>query len=130
LLRQKRRLVGIQLHVKGGQQRCGPGVIAHQRNEIDQGLGAKVLQSPGKGPRRNFPFTEDLATEFDNDRIGRVEAVRVEPMLNDFDDIAGDAFAERLGFMRCPFELTIELAGRDRMASSRTRPPSPASYRR
>jgi hypothetical protein len=76
-------------------------------------LSAKVLRGPGKCRRRNFPGTEDLPTEFDNDRVGRVEPVRVEPMLDYFDDVAGDAFAERLGFMRCPFELTIELTGGD-----------------
>ena len=94
------------LHVKGGQQRCGPGVIAHQCNQVDQGLSAKVLRGPGKGLRGNFPVTEDPPTEFDYDHVGRVE-----PVLDYFDDVAGDAFSERLGFMRCPFELTIELAG-------------------
>jgi hypothetical protein len=40
-----------------------------------------------------------------------VEAARVEPALYDFDDLTGDPFAERLGFMRCLFELAVELTG-------------------
>jgi hypothetical protein len=47
----------------------------------------------------------------DDYNVGMVEAARFEAVLDDFDDVAGDAFAERLGFMRCPFELTVELTG-------------------
>jgi hypothetical protein len=53
-----------------------------------------------------------------------VEAARFEAVLDDFDDVVGDAFAERLGFMRCPFELTVGSRAVVRMASSRTRPPT------
>ena len=72
-----------------------------------------MLQRPAKSLRRNFPRTEDLPTEFDNDRVRRVEPVRIEAMLDYFDDVAGDAFAESRGFMRFPFELTIGLTGGD-----------------
>ena len=34
-------------------------------------------------------------------------------MLDYFDDVAGDAFADGLRFMRCPFELTVELTRGD-----------------
>jgi hypothetical protein len=41
LLWQERRLIGIQLHVEGGEQRRRPGVIGHQR-EINQSAGTEV----------------------------------------------------------------------------------------
>jgi hypothetical protein len=41
LLWQERRLIGIQLHVEGGEQRRRPRVIGHQR-EINQSAGTEV----------------------------------------------------------------------------------------
>jgi hypothetical protein len=111
LLWQQRRLIGIQLHVEGNEQRRRPGVIGHQRDEIDQSTGTEVLQSPGEGLRRHLPRAEDLASQFDDDCVGMVEAARVEAALDDFDDVAGDAFAESFGLMRCPLETTVELPG-------------------
>ena len=32
-------------------------------------------------------------------------------MFDDFDDFRGNALAERLGLVRCPFKLAIELTG-------------------
>ena len=36
--RQQRRLPGVQLHVDGGEQRRGTGIVAHQEHQIDQQL--------------------------------------------------------------------------------------------
>ena len=64
---------------------------------------------PGKGCRCNLSCAEDFAAQLDDDRVGLFEAARVEAVLDDLDDLTGDAFAERLGFTRCPFELAVEL---------------------
>ena len=32
-------------------------------------------------------------------------------MLDDFDDLLGDALAECLGLVRCPFKLAVKLLG-------------------
>jgi hypothetical protein len=89
-----------------------------------------VPQCSGEGLRCYLPRAEDLASQFDDDRIGAVEAARVEAMLDDFDDLAGNAFAERLGPMRCPFELTVELTGGGKDSQFANAPAQPCSCRR
>jgi len=42
MLRQRRRLTGIELHVEGGEKCCCPGIIAHEGDEIDQGAAAEL----------------------------------------------------------------------------------------
>ena len=105
----ERWLVSIQLHVKRSEQGRRPGVVAHQRDEIDECAVAEVPQCTCERLRRHLSRTKDLATHFDNNCVGLVEAARIEAMLDDCDDVLGDAFAERLGLMRRPFELAVEL---------------------
>jgi len=104
-------LTGIELHVEGGKKRCRPGIIAHERDEIDQRAAAELPQRPCEGRRRHPPRAEDLAAELNDDRVGLVQAVRIAAVLDDLDDLRGDTLAERLGFVRCPFELAVELTG-------------------
>jgi hypothetical protein len=39
------------------------------------------------------PRAEDFAAQIDDDRVGQVEAARVEAVLDHFDDLTGDALA-------------------------------------
>jgi hypothetical protein len=40
--RERRRLTRIELHVEDSEKRCCPGIIAHQRDKIDQRPAAEL----------------------------------------------------------------------------------------
>src|SRR5438067_11096202 len=82
-----RWLVGVELHVEGGQHRRGRGVISHQRHEIDELLPAEQFQCAREGLRADLARREDLTPEFDDDRVGLVEAASVPAMTDCLDDL-------------------------------------------
>ena len=74
---------------------------------------------------------EDLTAELDDDRIGLGQPARISAMLVDVDDLLGDILGDCFRLVRRPLKLAVELSRAVvRIASSRTRPPSPASCRR
>ena len=105
------RLIWIELHVEGAEEcRCA-GIIAHEGDEIDQSTKAELPSGPSEGRRHHLPRAEDLTAELDDDRVGLVQAVRIPAVLDDFDDILGNALAERLRLVCCPFKLIVEFTG-------------------
>ena len=109
--RQGRRLTRIELHVERGEKCSCPGIIPHEGDEIDQSAAAELPQCPSERRRRHLPRAEDIAAQIDDDRVGLVQVVRILAMLDDLDDLWGNALAERLGLVRCPFKLAVELPG-------------------
>src|SRR5438270_4065802 len=110
LNRQGRWLIGVELHIEGGQHRRRRGVISHQRHEVDKLLPAEQFQRAREGLRADLACREDLTPEFDDGGIGLVEAAGVPAMTDRLDDPRRQPLASRFFLVRGPFELAVEFA--------------------
>src|SRR5439155_12551816 len=99
---QERLLAGVELHVEGGQQRRRPGIIPHQRDEVDQRAAAEPAERPCEGGRRDLARGEDLAAELDDDPVGLVECGGILAVFDDVDDLGSDPLAQYRGLVRYP----------------------------
>ena len=68
-------------------------------------------EGPGERRRGHLPRAEDLTAQLDDDCIGLVQAACILAMLDDVDDLRGNALAKRLRLVRRPFKLAVELTG-------------------
>ena len=64
----------MQLHVDGGEQRRGAGVVAHQHHQLDELVRPEQRLRLGEGFRRHLVVAENLPSELDDRRVGFVEA--------------------------------------------------------
>ena len=127
--RQGRRLTGIELHVEGDEKcRCA-GIIAHQRDEIDELATAELFQASSEGHRRHSPCPEDLTPESDHNRVCLVEAAGIFAVPDDLYELLGDTLADRLWLVSRPFKLAVEFTGDGENGQFADPVPSPASYR-
>src|SRR6266498_995137 len=92
--RQERLLAGVQLHVDGGQQCGGAGVVSHQQHEIDELVRAKQRLGLRESSRGHLVIAPDLAAEVDDRGVGRIEAIGAFTKLDDVDDVCLDAFLQ------------------------------------
>src|SRR5262249_53578680 len=65
----------------------------------------------GEDCRRHLSRAKDLTTEFDNDRVGLIQAARIFAMLDDVDDLPGNTLGDCFRHVRRPFKLAVELTG-------------------
>src|SRR2546430_4440993 len=108
--RQQRLLSRMQLHVDGNEQRRGAGIVAHQHHQLDELVRPEQRLRLGEGFRRHLVVMKNLAAELDNRGVGFVEACGGLAVLDHLDDACLDPCLERLGLVRCPFELAVHLA--------------------
>src|SRR5262249_59781007 len=108
--RQQRFLAGVELHVDGGEQRGGAGIVANEHHQLDELVRPEQRLRLGKNFRRHLVVAKNLPPELDDCRIGLVEAGGRLAMLDDVDDARIDALLERLRLVRGPFELAVHLA--------------------
>jgi hypothetical protein len=101
----------MQLHVDGGEERRGAGIVAHQHHQLDECLRPEQRLRLGEGLRGHLVVAENLPAELDDGRIRLLEPRGRQALLDDVDDARVDAFLARLRFMRGPLE-------------ARARPPS------
>ena len=63
--RQQRLFSRVQLHIEGGEQGRGPGVVTHQHHELDELGRPEQRLGLGEGFRRHLVVAEDLPPELD-----------------------------------------------------------------
>src|SRR5215475_1587374 len=61
--RQQRLLAWGELHVDRGEQRRGPGVVAHQQHQVDELVRPKSLLHLGERLGRDLVVAPELAAE-------------------------------------------------------------------
>ena len=107
-------LIGIQLYVERGEQRRPAGIIAHQRDEIDQSAAArrpkccnaraKLAEAISLAPKISRPKSITTASAWSRPLVSRRR-----PMIS----MSSRGYPRgALGFVRCPFESAVELTGR------------------
>ena len=101
------------------------GVIAHQRDQFDEPFAAEQRQRPRKGRRPDLARRKDFARQSDDHRIVGVDRVERAAVPDRLDHLRRNALAQRLLFVRRPFELAVQFArGREdrQLAQAATEP--------